>query len=205
MAGLLTELITLEKPALEPLDLEDVVAYIHSSPREESFVRTLIPLVREMLEGKLGVAFYTQKVRSTFEFPAFPVNSLVTDRWDDEMVVTLPKPPIQVLQKVEVETDLEDFVEITDEEYQAIVQFPVDVYLYGGAFSGVDYPWWTSLQRRPRVRCTYTCGWNTVDSIPAKYKMMLYQAIAYNFLQREVGGWPDTFDKAVLAEKIFVL
>lgn len=203
LAGSLTNLEVLRKPAQEPFTLDEVMDYLHASSKEEKFVRMLLPLSREVLEGKLGVAFYTQQLQATFLFDHQEIELQVSD--PDEWKVTLPKPPLQYLDSVEIESEPDVFSVLDEDDYDLVRQFPAEVYLLSSAFGDTEFPWWYGMHRLPRIRITYTCGYVSVSAIPAKYKLFLYQLIGYNFLQREVGGFPQTMDTALLAEKVFVL
>jgi len=206
MPALLTNLEQLSKPDLEPTPFEDVVTYLHSTKGEEPLVRLLMPASRQMLESKLGIAFYTQQLRATFEFTWF-YRGVDMPSWyndPDERTCTLPRPPLQSYDVLEFETDIDIFSSLDNSSYQTITQFPSQVRLYTGFLTTLT-PWWSSLARRPRMRVTYTCGYNTVDAIPEKYKLMLLQVIAYNYLEREVGGIPATMSSDILGEKIITL
>lgn len=206
MAGLLTELITLENPAREPITVNEMMDYLRAVPQDLDFVRLMLSLCREILEGKLGVAFYTQQLQATFQFPVFPLGIVIETHYDtDTMQIVLPRPPVQSIDDVSVETDIDTFESITTDSYDCFMQFPTEIYFYGDAFGNVEYPWWISLNREPRVRVQYTCGYASVDEIPAKYKLLLYKYVASSYLAREAGVLPDDLSKAILAEKVMHL
>jgi hypothetical protein len=206
MPAQLTELVQLDKPSLEPIPFEDVVTYLHSTKGEEPLVRMLMPASRQMLEAKLGIAFYTQQLRATFEFTEYYQGVQVPSwyRDPDERTCTIPRPPLQSYDLVEFETDIDQFDQVAAGGYQTITQFPAQIRLYTGFLTTLT-PWWSSLARRPRMRVTYTCGYNTVDAIPERYKLMLLQVMAYNYVEREVGGIPATMSTDILGEKVITL
>ena|SRR6266496_4631426 len=203
--ALLTELTQLKKPILEPVALEDVVSYIHASQGETAFIRMMMPLWRHTLEEKLGIAFYTQQLRATFQFQMEPMG-LIPITWNYEnMLCTLPRPPLQSIDIAAVETDIDIFTPVTTKTYDSVKEFPAQIYFYGDAFGMVEYPWWINLNREPRVQVTYTCGYETLDAIPEKYKMLLLQFYADSYIQREGGGISPSIGSSILADKVISL
>lgn len=201
----LTQLEQLVLPTLEPVEISDVMTYVHPSASDEALIRMLLPMCRNTLEGKLGIAFLTQQLRATFEFGIVGMG-LVGIRWNyDNMLCTLPRPPLQSFDIVAVESDIDVFTPVTTATYDTIRQFPAQVYLFGDAFGMVEYPWWINLNREPRVQVTYTCGYQSPDVVPDKYKALLYQFIADSYLQREGGGMSAELGAAILAEKVIDL
>lgn len=201
----LTSLEQLVKPITEPIDIGDVMMYVHASSSDEALVRMLLQMCRSTLEQKLGIAFLTQQLRATYEFQIEPLGLLPINWNYENMLCTLPRPPLQSFDVVAVESDIDVFTPVTTATYDTIRQFPAQIYLYGDAFGMVEYPWWINLNREPRVQVTYTCGYQRQDLVPEKYKFLLFQYIADSYLQREGGGLSSELGAAILAEKVIEL
>jgi hypothetical protein len=200
-----TEITQVAQPQLEPLTLEEVSDWVHSSQADESNIRRMLTMCRSVLERRLGIAFYTQQVQTTWQF-SIEDPGLIPIAWNYEnMTCTLPRPPLQTLDEVSIESDIDVFTPITTETYDTIKQFPAQIYFYGDAFGQVEYPWWFNLNREPRVRALYTCGWDDVNQIPEEYKLLLLQFIADTFIQREGGGLSPELGSTILASKVLEL
>jgi hypothetical protein len=203
--AMLTSLETIVKPELEPVTLEDAIDWIHGSDADETKMRRLIPSCRSILERKLGIAFLTQQLRATFEF-GLQTMGLIGIAWSYEnMLCTLPRPPLQTIDIAAVESDIDVFSPITTATYDSIRQFPAQVYFYGDAFGMVEYPWWINLNREPRVQITYTCGYKQVSDIPEEYLMLLLQMLASTYLQAEGGGVSPELGSSILGNKVLEL
>lgn len=201
----LTSVEQLIKPQLEPVTIPDVREWVGGTTAEDHKLGFLIAACRSMLEKKLGIAFYTQELRATYEF-ATQVESLEEEVFTRErMTLTLPRPPLQDLLTVEVESDIDIFTLVDEEMYELVRQFPAQIYLYGGLYSVVDEPWWLYANRDPRIRCTYTCGYKTIDDIPDELKLFLMQVIADTYLQREGGALSPELGSMLAGQRVLVL
>src|SRR6266496_93212 len=203
--AILASLEQITKPELEPVTLEDAIDWVHGSNADETKMRRLIPSCRSILERRLGIAFCTQQMRATYEFVMEPMG-LISIVWSYEnMLCTLPRPPLQSIDIAAVESDIDVFTPVTTKTYDSIKQFPAQIYFYGDAFGMVEYPWWINLNREPRVQVTYTCGYKQVSDIPEEYTLLLLQFYADSYIQREGGGISPSIGSSILADKVISL
>jgi len=211
---MLADLKVLEKPAREPLAFEDVADYLHSTSGQENFVRFVMLTSRQLLESRLGVAFFRQKLQATFEFRHLPTDLAVTlpANWTwRPLLCQLPRPPLSSIELMEIENQPGSWEPLVNADpnvpmYWLWDQFPAIVGVNYTAFNiwqpGITQRYMSAL---PRIRATFYCGWDDVDDIPEKYLLLLQQTIAWNYLQSETGGLPPELKLSILAERVFDL
>lgn len=201
----LTHLDIVQKPQDEPVSTQDAMDWVHAASSEENKMRFLVRACRSRLERLLGIAFYTQTLQATYEFAAIQEELYLETPARERMTFTLPRPPLQDIQTVEVETDIDVFTPIDEAEYELIRQFPAQIHLYGGVFSVVEEPWWLYMNRDPRVRVIYRCGYDDIEKIPEDYLLLLLQMIADAYLQREGGALSPELASTLAAHRVLVL
>lgn len=204
MAGILTQLQVISSPAQEPVGLADMKTYLHATDFEDGLIETLVTAARQEVEEKTSRAFFTQTLLATFFF-ALQENSLDITDYTDQMLLELPRSPVQVVTSVSVENTQNVFTVIDSTSYGLLYQIPTQIYMYAAAFGGITYPWWINTNLRPRIQVLYTAGYTDINLIPATQKMMIYKTCADLYLERETEIPAKSTVNSIGSHKIWTL
>lgn len=185
---------------------EEVKKYLHLSGSGEDFaIGILLAACRQELEGLLNAAFLTQTLAATYELD-MPVTGDITGAlYPVETLLELPRPPLQTISKVEIESDVGEWAEISSDLYATQKATPACVQIYPDAFSIWQADWWTDVQRFPQIKITYTSGYTDKKSVPDQYKLWLLNLISARRLNREDASVPAKIARAVASAKVWTL
>jgi hypothetical protein len=186
-------------PLEEPVDITNIKKYLRlSGGAEDDIITMMMSASRAALEDQLGRVFLTETLRATCTMEQ-PLTSKMKGVVDKETLpgVKIPRVPVQAVSKVELEILPNIWGELNTTDYAVTIAEPTVITLYSSAYSPVSYPWWLEYQVYPRLRTTYTAGYETVDDIPDWMKLMYYQLVAYRYIQREDFALPETLAQDV--------
>lgn len=170
-------------PSVEPITLEEAKVHLRvDGTEEDALIQFLITAARQLAEQWLRRALITQELRATLDIPRPITGPLSGSVGRVKKVLEIPRPPLQAVTIVEVETSPGTWEALSSTDYV------VDLDAEPATIKPVSGGWYGR-----RVRVTYTAGYgNDGAAVPAPIKQGMLLLIGDWYQYREQTIIEDT-------------
>lgn len=169
---MITGLIKLAEPAVEPITLTEAKAHLRVDVADDdTLITALIGSVRSMAESRLSRALISQQWR--YDLEQFPVNAIV-----------LPRPPLIAVQEISYLDSAGVRTVINNTDYV------VNVTSFRGSVQPVYGLDWPDCRVEPgSVRVTYTAGFGaSASDVPQAIRQWMLLQIGHFYANREAAA-----------------
>lgn len=168
-------------PSVEPITLDEAKAYLRvDGTEEDALICSLISAARQHAEQWLRRALITQELRATLDVPRTVTGPLSGPVGRVNTALEIPRPPLQTVTAVEVETSPGTWTPLAPTDYVVDPdEEPATIMLAGGGWGG------------RRVRVTYTAGYGpdgTAVPAPIRQGMLLLIGDWYEHREQTIVG-----------------
>lgn len=157
-------------PTSEPVSLSEAKAQCRvDGSTEDTLISGYITAAREWCEKVDWRVYLTQTIE------------LWLHRWPDERYITLPKPPLQSVTKVEYYDDSHTLHTLNSANwYVSQAEQPGKLHLR------LNSDWPTEALREMEAICvTYVAGWSAAANVPQRIKQAILLIVGYWYENRE--------------------